>query len=134
MSTEENKAVIRKIFSEFNKWNLGPMNDCLAQNFVRHSVGMPDMDREGYKQLLVGMGPAQCTIDDMVAEGDRVAFRNSYRFTHTTPLFGVPPTGKQITMTEYYFSRFQGGKVAEWWCLFDMAGLMQQLGMVPPAG
>lgn len=130
MSIEENKAVIRKIFDGISNSTWNVFDDCLADNFIRHSVGSPDMNREGYKKMSAGMGPMSCMIDEMVAEGDRVAFRNTYRFTHTKPLFGVPPTGKQIVWSEYYFSRFQGGKVAEWSCLFDMAGVMRQL--APP--
>lgn len=137
MSVEENKAVIRKIFNGLSKGNLAIMDECMTDNFVRHSVGMHDMGKEGYKQLCVGMGMSpggdfRSTIDEIVAEGDKVAFRCTHQSKHTTPIFGVPPTGKQITVTEVYFSRLENGKVAEWWCMLDMLGFQQQLGISPP--
>ncbi len=76
---------------------------------------MPDMDKEGYKQLCLGMGVfPNTTIDDMVAEGDKIAFRVSHENKHTVPIMGVPPTGKTFILAEYYISRFEHGKVAEW--------------------
>ncbi len=71
-------------------------------------------------------------FDDMVAEGDRVSFRVNHEISHTVPVMGVPPTGKTFTVSEYYISRSADGKVAEGWCLMDMLGLYQNLGINPP--
>ena len=89
------------------------------------------MDREGYKQLLIGTGAGKAdsdfrgTVDEMLAVGDRVAFRCTQR---------TSGMGKPITISEACFRRFEDGKVAEWWYLADMLGMHQQLGGLPPTG
>jgi predicted ester cyclase len=138
MSVEQNRAVIEELFDGLNKGNLAVLDECLADNFVRHTPGSPDMSREGYKQPLAGMGIGapggdfHSTIDEMVCQGEIVAFRCTFRQTHSVPILGIPPTGEPIAVSEAYFSRFENGKITEWWCLVDLLGLFQQLGVVPP--
>jgi predicted ester cyclase len=74
------------------------------------------------------------TAEDMIAEGDRVAFRLTWTATHEGDFFGISPTGVRATVTEMHMFRIADGKVVERWCEWDALGLMQQLGAVPPSG
>jgi predicted ester cyclase len=117
MSTEENKATIYHLIEELNKGNSAAIDECFADNFVRYGQGVPNMDKAGYKRfysmIIKGSPDLQTKIDDIVAEGDRVAFRMTLTGTNTGESFGKPPTGKQFSITEDYFVRFEGGKIVE---------------------
>ncbi len=76
----------------------------------------------------------QATVEDQVAEGDKVASRFTFRGTHRGELAGIPPTGNQVEVTGIVISRIEGGKGAEDWSNYDALGMMQQLGVVPPPG
>ena len=136
MSEQENMAAIQEIFDAYSKGDLSILDKHCAPNFVRQLVGMPPMGKDEYRQLLMGLGmdqgTAKSTVDEMIADGDRVAFRVTHVMTHSVPVMGIPPTGKEITVHEAYFSRFENGKIAEWWCLGDMLALYQGLGIQPP--
>ena len=77
---------------------------------------------------------AQYTIEDQIAEGDTVMTRWSGRGTHQGPLMGIPPTGKQSTVTGMSIGRSEGGKIVEVWTEFDLLGVLQQLGVIPTMG
>jgi predicted ester cyclase len=117
MSTQENKATIYRLAEERNKGNLNVIDECFAENFIRYGQGVPNMDREGYKRfcfmILKGYPDIRFNIDDMVAEGDKVAFRWTMTGTNTGEFLGKPPTGEHITYTEDYFVRFVQGKIVE---------------------
>ena len=70
-------------------------------------------------------------IEDVIAEGDKVAVRFTFRGTHQGELMGIPPTGKQVTISGMDINRIAGGKIAERWAVFDMLGMLQQLGVMP---
>ena len=91
---------------------------------------------EGFKQFLEGTFTAypdgQFIIEDMFAEGDKVAVRLTLRGTHEgVTRTGIAPTGKQITATAIEVYRLDGGKIVEKWMNFDFLGLMQQMGAIP---
>jgi steroid delta-isomerase-like uncharacterized protein len=73
----------------------------------------------------------QLTTEDLVAEGEKVAIRNTWRGTHQGAFQGVPPTGKYVTFTGTDLFRVEGGKIAEQWADLDALGLLQQLGAIP---
>ena len=75
---------------------------------------------------------ASATIEDIIAEGDKVAYRITWEMTHTGEFMGITPTGKKIKLTYPAIVRISGGKIAEWWGTGDT--LMQQLGALPPMG
>ncbi|GAH49735.1 unnamed protein product, partial [marine sediment metagenome] len=88
--------------------------------------------REGYKQenvinLRACFADIHCTVEDMVAEDDKVAVRWTWRGTHTGEYMGIAPTGKQVTMTGISILRIVGGKIVEEWDESDNLGFMQQL-------
>ena len=70
----------------------------------------------------------------VIAEGDRVVYLGEITGTHTGELFGVPPSGKPVKSMEINYLRMQDGKIIEQWGIFDVMGMMQQIGMVPSAG
>jgi len=137
MSIEENKALSRRVIEEiFNKQNLALADELIDTNFVDHGIaGMGFKGPEGFKQFVTtfisGFPDIRLTIDDMVAEGDKVAMRLTARGTHKGDLMGIAPTGKQVTMSGILIQRIAGNKMAEGWLVNDNLGMMQQLGVVP---
>ncbi len=121
MSIEENKAMIFHIVDEFNKGNLAVINECFADNFVRYQDGstatLPNMDRNGYKNFvgmsMQGSSDLRIEVVDIIAEGDRVAFRWTLKGTVDGEFMGKPPTGKPYSHIEDYFVRFEGAKIIE---------------------
>lgn len=138
---EDNKAVIRRLFEEiWNKGNFALIDEIVAPNFTNHDPATPDLGRgpEAYQQLATRYRTAfpdlQFTLEEIVAEGDKVAVRYTSRGTHQSELSGIAPTGKQVTVTGTFISRLANGKVEESWVNWDALGLMQQLGAVPSIG
>ena len=140
MSTEENKAIMRRVWEEiFNKGDLSVADEIIAPNYVYHGpIGMEFKGPEGFKQLITMFRTAfpdmRVTVEDMVAEGDKVVSRITGRGTHKGEFMGIAATGKQVTYTGILIVRFAGGKEVEVWGCSDLLGMMQQLGVVPPIG
>lgn len=141
MSTEQNKALIRHIVEEiFNQGNMSRADEFLATNFVEHEELPPGIsrDREGVKQLTTMLRSAfpdfKATIDDIVAEGDKVVIRQTWSGTHKGEFMGVPPTGKSVSFGVIDIVRIAGGKCVEHWGQMDSMGMMQQLGAIPTPG
>ena len=140
MSTEENKAMIRRVWEEvFNKGNLAVADEIMATNYVYHGSGGQEFKGpEGFKQLITMFRTAfpdlRITVEDMFAEGDKVAHRATIRGTHKGDFMGIAPTGKQVTIAAIVISRFVGGKEVEAWANLDQLAMMQQMGIAPPMG
>jgi steroid delta-isomerase-like uncharacterized protein len=139
MSTEDHKALIRRLFEEvWNQGHLALVAEFYNPDHVEHTPTGPLQGFEALKQFIAMYRSAfpdvHFTIEDQIAEGDRVATRWSARGTHQGPLMGIPPTGKQVMVTAIGLGRFAGGKLVEGWNEVDMLGLMQQLGVVPSMG
>ena len=139
MSTEENKAVARRYIEEvFNQKNLAMIDELNTPDVVLHNASMTIEGREAYKQFvsmyLSAFPDMHMTIEHMIAEGDIVAERVTSRATHKGELMGIPPTGKQGTITAIYMVRFVNGKGAEVWANADDLGMLQQLGVIPAPG
>jgi steroid delta-isomerase-like uncharacterized protein len=137
MSTEENKAVARRLIEEaLNTGNFAVLDDLLAPNYRMYFLGMPEpLDREGWQHVATLFRTAfpdlQLTIEDIIAEGNRVALRFTERGTHQGDFQGLAPTGKQVTLTGTVFFRLEDGKLVEDRPLFDRLELLQQLGAMP---
>ncbi|MGA2149996.1 MAG: ester cyclase [Bryobacteraceae bacterium] len=140
MSTEESKALVRREYEQgVNKKDFDVRDGALASNYLGHFPGVPPIQGiEAFKQFTSGFFTAfpdlQTTIEDLIAEGDKVAVRQTWRGTHTGDFLGIPPTGKHVVFTSTEFYRVAGGKLAEEWVELDMLGLLQQLGAIPPMG
>ncbi len=134
---EQNKALIHRLNEElWNDGNMAALDQIFAADFVdRTAFPGSAPGREGLKQLVTMFGAAfsntSSTIDDLVAEGNKVAWRWTFRGTHTGPFMGIPATGNTITFTGITIDRIAGGAIVERWNQADMSGLMQQLSTTP---
>ena len=139
MSTEKNKLIVRRFFEEGpSKGDLSAANELLASNFALN-VPLPCAPGiQGINDVITACRAAfeglNVTIEDMVAEGDKVAARFTARGVHRGAFMGLQPTGKSITMTGIEIFRIEDGKIAELWGEANLLGLMQQLGILPPLG
>ncbi len=116
------------------------VDELFASDYVLHDPGVPEGELRGpeaFKDQWVSMfrtafPDLQITIEDQIAEGDKVASRYTSRGTHQGELMGIPATGKRVEVTGTIISRFAEGKIVEEWNNFDVMGMMQQLGVVSP--
>ena len=139
MSAEENKTVVHRAEELWNTGNLAIADEVYATDFVNHDPGLPDVrDLEAYKGFIAatrtGFPDFSVTIEDVIAEGDKVASQWTARGTHQGELIGIPPTGRQATWTGMTIYRFAGGKIVEAWWSRDMLSFLIQIGVVPPPG
>jgi steroid delta-isomerase-like uncharacterized protein len=131
--SEQNKAAIRRWLEEgINQGNLAALDELVAPNYVYHGPGMELRGPEALKQLVAVFRTAfpdlHTTIDDMVAEGDKVVTRWTATGTHRGEFMGMAPTGRSMTLPIIVITRFEAGKAVEDWEVYDGLGLMQQLG------
>lgn len=129
--SDENKVIVRRWNEEFWKGNLDVSDEILAPDCVFHGVGGPQEIKEALGRINRGIPDGQFTIEDQIAEKDKVVTRWTIRGTHQGELWGVPPTAKQLNYTGISINRLAGGKIVEDWFEADILGLMQQLGIVP---
>jgi steroid delta-isomerase-like uncharacterized protein len=140
MSTiESNKAVIGRFIEEvINQNRLDRANDLVVEDFVELDP-FPGQrpGREGLKEVLGMMRTAfpdiHWVVDEMVAEGDKVVTRFTWKGTHRGAFLGVPPTGKGVTVKGVVIDQLADGKMSKSRILMDSLGMMQQLGVVPSA-
>ena len=134
--SEENKAIARRYVDElWNKGNLDIVDELAAPDFALHSGQYQFRGRDDQKQGATNVRTAfpdfHVTIEDMIAEGDKVVLRRTSKGTHKAEFRGVAPTGKQVTVTDIVIQRIANGMIAEVWQEADWLGLMQQLGAIP---
>ncbi len=127
MATEQNKALIRRLVEEL--WNAG--EETAIKRYVH-----PNLQEEvvkHWRELFAAFSDVQVTIEDLIAEGDKVAARLVVSGTHDEgPFAGQPPSGRRLAWGSFRFYRIADGTVAETWAMQDRLSLMQQLGLVPP--
>ncbi len=141
MSSEENKAIARRWSEElWSKGELAVADEIVAPNYVRHDPGDPFIveGSEGVKRLVGGarslMPDLHITIEDVIAEGDKVVSRYTATGTVTGEFMGRAFTGKETRATAIQIFRIVDGKIVESWANRDDLGLAQQLGLVPAPG
>jgi len=131
MSLEENKAIVRRFIEAYNKRNLDSAFEFIAPDYVDHTH---QVGREDAKQLF-NMGFKAFpdwheTIEDIIAEGDKVWVRLSYTGTHTGEFMGLAPTGKKITMMAVAIYRIVNGKLVEGRFINDALDMFKQIGAI----
>ena len=135
---EENKDLIRRFWNELSKGNIEVIDELCAENFTRYSADGQEMDKEGYKnlcsQILTDTPDVHFTLDDIVAEGNRAAFRFTWAGNIQSDAMNGSLKGKHISMTEDYFCRIENGKIVEFRNLLDRLSYFEKLGITPPIG
>ena len=135
MTTDDNKALVQRFFEEvINQRNLAALDQFVHPGGVNHTMppGMPQESNQFLGQYLNAFPDVKATVEDLMADGDKVVARVSYRGTHQGAFRGIPPTGKQIAVTGINIFRIANGKLVEHWGLTDRLAVLQQLGVVPP--
>ncbi|MCH7737715.1 MAG: ester cyclase [Chloroflexi bacterium] len=134
---EENLEVVSRFIEEFkNNANHGIVDELMSPDFVHHLTDprLP-AGREGIKVLgqviVAGFPDVHASVQELLADGDKVIERTQTSATHTGEFNGIPPTGKQVGWTEIHIYRLVDGKIAEQWSEIDLLGLLVQLGAIP---
>jgi predicted ester cyclase len=135
MSTQENKALVRRFYAELlSTDNLAVADELLSSDFSFYFAGSPDpMDLESYKEFLSArreVFPDRRFVEDMIAEGEKVSARFTMRGTHKGELRSIAPSGKEVTMTGIDMIRLEEGKMVEDRVEVDQLGMMRQLGVI----
>lgn len=120
MSLVENKALIRRYFEAGNSKNMDVLDELIDPNLVSHdALPVQPPGLEGFKQIMKQLFSAfpdtEFTIDDMIAEGDKVVVRYTYEATHKGEFMGIAPSGKKMTSTTIVIYRIVDGKIKENW-------------------
>jgi len=137
MSTDANKELVRRWFSETDRGNDAIVDELCAADYVDHSPPLPDMGpgnlgvRKANAALRDAFPDTAHFIEDQIAEGDMVVTRLRGRATFTGEILGIPPNGKVVEITGISIHRVVDGKLVEHWANADLYGFMQQLGALP---
>ena len=135
MSIEENKKLVRRYQDIYNSNNLDDLLEVLSEDLLTPKImaGVPhgiEGAKAAHRIMLAGCPDYKTVIEDMIAEGDKVAARITITGTHTGVLMGIPPTGKFISFSGIYIARIENGKIVEHWGEEDSASLLTQLGVL----
>jgi steroid delta-isomerase-like uncharacterized protein len=136
MGTEQNKDVARRYYVHvLNDGDLDLLDELAVETYEEHDpVPGQGAGRQGLRDRVTILRDAfgqTFTIEDVVAEGDRVVVRWTGRGTHSGEFMGIPPTGGSFTIAGIDVIRFEDGHMAEHWHVVDQLALMQQLGLIP---
>jgi len=131
MLLEENKAVVRRFYEAANKHDVDLVAEFVAPDYVDYTNKIEGV--EGVKQfgnmLIKGFPDIHWTIEDIVAEEDKVWVRTTITGTHRGEYRGVPPTGKDITIRCVDILRIVDGKIVEAWAVDDLLDFYKKLGV-----
>lgn len=135
---ERNKDLIRRLLAEVDRGNLDVVESCYAPDYIDHTPSpirgrVPGREsvRQAFAVFRRALPDTRHTIEDLIAEGDRVVARISARGTHTGELFGHPATGKPVTLSGIAIYRIVDGRIAERWAEQGL-GVLEQLGIPAP--
>jgi len=132
MSLEENKAIIRKATEALNKQDLTSLDEWVSPDYIIHTYKIRDLDefKQYYTRLYRGFPDWHETIEDIIAEGDKVWVRITFTGTHTGDYRGLAPNGKKHTVVGVNIYRIVDGKIAEVWVVEDTLNSLKQLGVI----
>ena len=136
--SEGNKALVRRVLEEgFTKHNAAIFDELLP-DCTFHSPGVGELRGDAYRQflgaILAAFPDGRWTVEDQVAEGDKVVTRWTFVGTHEGELMGIRPTSRSVAMSGIMIDRLVGGKIAEEWEESDTLGMMRQLGALAQRG
>ena len=135
---EQNKAIVQRYIDEIqNAHSLDGIDSIFAEDFVDHMassgglyLGGMDGLKRGYATFLNAFPDVHVTVEDMIAEGDKVVAYKTVAGTHRGTHLGIPPTGKRVQWQNIGIYRIKNGKIAEYWGLLDEMSLIRQLGAI----
>ena len=135
MSVEENKKIVRRYQEIYNSNDLDALDEVVSQGLLTPKImpGIPsgiEGAKAAHRIMLAGFPDYQTSIDDIFAEGDKVAARIIMSGTNSGSFMGIPPTGKHVSFTGIYIARIANGKIVEHWGEEDGVSLLQQLGVL----
>ena len=137
MPAEESRAIVRRYLDVYERGNVDLLDELLSPDYVNHSPATPDLPTgpEGVKAVVSmfrsAMPDLVIVIEDTIAESDKVAVRYTLEGTHEGELFGVPPTGRRLSIKSITVERVSDGRIREHWRITDSLDMMQQLGVIP---
>ena len=136
MTSEQNKAIVRRFLKAFESNDQAALAELLAPDLQAYAHGSPlPQDRDSHLQMIRAWNEAirtSFTVDEQVAEGDQVATRVTMDAVHSGGDFqGLPPTGRQIRVGGMSIERVRDGKIVERHVEANWLGIMQQLGLIP---
>ena len=139
MALEENKTIVRRYQDIYNSNKLDNLLEVVSEDLLTPKImpGIPsgiEGAKVAHQIMLAGFPDYQTVIDDLIAEGDKVAARITMSGTNTGSFMGIPPTGKFISFTGMYVARISNGKIVEHWGEEDAVSLLTQLGVLPKMG
>lgn len=143
MDPERNKAVVRRYIEELNRRNESVIDEVVAEDVAAGSLLVTDDAppevigrdgvRAGYRRNIAAFPDYAVTIEELIAEGDRVVMHWTHRGTHQGEFLGVPATGREIVGAAVSIYRVVDGRIAEVRAMFDRAEVWEQLGLIPDA-
>lgn len=138
MSAENNRALAQRFYDEVvNEGNLDLIDELVAEDFVDHEgfPGIPNTGPEAvravFSMFLAAFPDLQMTVDDMIAEGDKIVARVTMSGTHRGDLMGIPPTNKGFKVQAIDIAEIHDGKLTAHWGVTDQVAMMEQLGLAP---
>ena len=138
MSLEKNKAIVRKMIEAINSQNLTLWDELMTPNFVVHMHAQKIQGLESNKQFIKdeikSFPDLHVTIEDIIAEGDKVWVRLKETATHTGEYRGIAPTGKKLSYMVVAIWRIVDGKCVEGWIVYDQMDFLKQLGVIEYKG
>lgn len=135
MSTATHKAIVRRYIEQvLNEQRHDLAEEFLTDNLEFHGSGLApglDMVKQWLTTFATAFPDGNTSIEDVIAEEDRVVARTTFNGTHQAELQGIPATGKTVNMPGIAIFRLDNGRIAEGWLVSDNLGMMQQLGVIP---
>ncbi|MFY9578621.1 MAG: ester cyclase [Gaiellaceae bacterium] len=139
--SEANRQLILRFYEEaLNERRLDAIDEVVSPDFVFHAAAEPEPVRgpEGFRaffeRAFVTFPDLRVTVEDVVADEDKVAVRVTLVGTHLGEFQGIPPSGNRVSMAEHVICHLENGKFTEVWQQFDAVGGLQQMGVLPPPG
>jgi steroid delta-isomerase-like uncharacterized protein len=137
MHLDRNKSLVRRYYDEvLSQGDLDVLTELLHSDFVSHGAGGLTFGADKYRAAVIASRLAfpdlRVTVEDQVAEGDKVVTRWTARGTHSAPYFGLPASHRPIVVSAIHIHRVANGKLLEHWEHIDALGVLQQMGAIPP--
>ena len=133
------RFAVERVEALFNRQEVERIPEFVTDDYVNHEAWEgEDPGHEGFmlrmRRLYEAFPDLHMQVEDVIAEGDLVAYRATFTGTHRGELLGMPPTGRSFRVQHMHFLRLRHGRACEHWAVRDDLGMLQQLGIVPAPG